>query len=224
MDEDGTSELRNLLERARIVPVLTITEVAQAVPLARALCAGGLPVLEVTLRSRVALDAARAIMSDVPEATVGLGTLLSPADVEDAVRIGARFIVSPGTTSDLLHAAARSELPFLPGVATVSEAMRAREAGFPVLKLFPAEAVGGTALLRSIAGPFAGLRFCPTGGIDARNLRDYLALPNVIAAGGSWMAPATDIAAGAWDRIAGRAREARRLADGPADAASRAPG
>ena len=215
MDEEKTANLRGLLARLRIVPVLTITEIAQAVPLARALCAGGLPVLEVTLRSRVALDAARAIMAEVPEAIVGLGTLQSPSDVDEAVRIDARFIVSPGTTPDLLGAAAQSALPFLPGVATVSEAMRARDAGFTLLKLFPAEAVGGIGLLKSIAGPFAALRFCPTGGIDARNLRDYLALPNVIAVGGSWMAPATDIAGGAWDRIAERAREARRLAGGP---------
>lgn len=212
MDKDATTELLGLLERVRVVPVLTITEVAQAVPMARALCAGGLPALEVTLRSKVALDAARLIMSEVPEATVGLGTLLSPGDVEDAVRIGARFIVSPGTTPDLLRVAAQSGLPFLPGVATVSEAMRAREAGFPVLKLFPAEAVGGTALLKSIAGPFAALRFCPTGGIDGRNLRSYLDLPNVVAVGGSWMAPASDIADGAWDRITERARDAFRLA------------
>lgn len=210
MAEDGP-DFADMLRRVRIVPVLTISELSQAVPLARALCAGGLSVLEVTLRTPVALDAARAILAEVPEATVGLGTLLSPEDVDDAVRIGARFIVSPGTTPALLSAAAASGLSFLPGVATVSEAMQARAAGFQILKLFPAEAMGGVGLLKSMAGPLGGLSFCPTGGIDARNLRDYLALPNVLAIGGSWVTPAADLAAGAWDGITERAREACRL-------------
>jgi 2-dehydro-3-deoxyphosphogluconate aldolase/(4S)-4-hydroxy-2-oxoglutarate aldolase len=200
------------LRRAGIVPVLTIAEAAHAVPLARALCAGGLTMLEVTLRTPAAEAAARAIMAEVPEAVVGLGTLLEPRDVERAVRLGARFAVSPGATPALLAAAAEAGLPFLPGVASASEAMRAREAGFPVQKLFPAEAAGGIALLKSLAAPLPELRFCPTGGIDARNLRDYLALANVVAVGGSWVAPAADVAAGAWGRISERAREARRLA------------
>jgi 2-dehydro-3-deoxyphosphogluconate aldolase/(4S)-4-hydroxy-2-oxoglutarate aldolase len=208
---DSDFDFADTLGRARIVPVLTITELAQAVPLARALCAGGLPILEVTLRTPVALDAARAILAEVPEATVGLGTLLSPRDVDDAVRIGARFIVSPGTTPALLSAATASGLPFLPGIATVSEAMQARAAGFQILKLFPAEAVGGVGLLKSVAGPLGDLRFCPTGGIDARNLRDYLALSNVVAIGGSWLTPAAEVAAGAWGGITERAREACRL-------------
>lgn len=209
---DSDFDFADTLGRARIVPVLTITELAQAVPLARALCAGGLSVLEVTLRTPIALESARAILAEVPEATVGLGTLLSPKDVDDAARIGAGFIVSPGTTPALLSAAAASGLPFLPGIATVSEAMQARAAGFQILKLFPAEAVGGVGLLKSLAGPLGDLRFCPTGGIDARNLRDYLALSNVVAIGGSWLTPAAELAAGAWDRIAERAREACGLA------------
>lgn len=200
------------LRRVRIVPVLTIAETAQAVPLARALCAGGLPIIEVTLRTKTALDSARAIMAEVPEAVVGLGTLLAPKDVEAAVRIGARFIVSPGTTPALLDAGAASGLPFLPGVATVSEAMQARAAGFSLLKLFPAEAIGGVALLKSLAAPLGDLSFCPTGGIDPRNLRDYLALSNVAAIGGSWLTPAGDLTAEAWDRITVRAQEASRLA------------
>lgn len=205
-------DFAGLLRQARIVPVLTITERAQAVPLARALCAGGLTVLEVTLRTKVALDAAKAIMAEVPEAVVGLGTLLAPKDVDAAVKIGARFIVSPGTTPALMAAAAASGLPCLPGVATVSEAMQAREAGFSLLKLFPAEASGGVGFLKSLAGPLGDLAFCPTGGIDPHNLRDYLALSNVVAIGGSWLTPAGDVAAGAWGRITERAQEARHLA------------
>ena len=209
---DSDFDFAGMLRHARVVPVLTISELAQAVPLARALCAGGLPVLEVTLRTPVALDAARAIIAEVPEATVGRGTLLSGKDVDNAVRIGARFIVSPGTTPALLSAASASGLPFLPGIATVSEAMQARAAGFQLLKLFPAEASGGVGLLKSLVGPLGDLRFCPTGGIDARNMRDYLRLSNVIAIGGSWLAPAAELAAGAWDRISERTREACRLA------------
>lgn len=209
---DRQAGLADLLARARIVPVLTITERAHAVPLARALCAGGLDVIEVTLRTPVARDAARDIIAEVPEATVGLGTLLSPRDIDDAMQIGVRFAVSPGATPALLAAAVAAGLPFLPGVATVSEAMAAREAGFAVLKLFPADAIGGADLLKSMAAPLADIRFCPTGGIGPRNLSDYLALPNVIAIGGSWLTPPADLAAGAWDRIAERARAARRQA------------
>jgi 2-dehydro-3-deoxyphosphogluconate aldolase/(4S)-4-hydroxy-2-oxoglutarate aldolase len=213
MAERG-AEFADLLRSARVVPVLTITELAHAVPLARALCAGGLAVLEVTLRTKVALDAAKAIMVEVPEAVVGLGTLLAPKDVDAAARIGARFTVSPGTTPALMAAAAAADLPFLPGVATVSEAMQAREAGFSLLKLFPAEASGGVGFLKSLAGPLGDLAFCPTGGIDPANLSDYLALSNVVAIGGSWLTPAGDLAAGAWGRITQRALEARRLAGG----------
>jgi 2-dehydro-3-deoxyphosphogluconate aldolase / (4S)-4-hydroxy-2-oxoglutarate aldolase len=211
-DAKAAQDFAALLRRVRIVPVLTIAALAQAVPLARALCAGGVTVLEVTLRTPVALEAARAIMAEVPEAVVGLGTLTEPRDVERAVAIGARFAVSPGATPGLLAAASGAPLAFMPGVATVSEAMQARAAGFTLLKLFPAEAVGGIALIKSIAAPLPDLSFCPTGGIDARNLKDYLALKTVAAVGGSWLTPATDLAAGAWPRITERAREARRSA------------
>ncbi len=219
MSEPRGADLAALLRRARIVPVLTIADAARAVPLARALCRGGLPVIEVTLRTPVALDAARRIIAEVPEAVVGLGTLLVPGDVDDAVAAGVRFAVSPGATPALLAAAAGAGLAFMPGVATVSEAMAAREAGFRLLKLFPAEAAGGIALLKSLAAPLGDLAFCPTGGIDARNLRDYLAQPNVVAIGGSWLAPEAELAAGAWDRITARATEACGLA-GLAPAAS----
>lgn len=209
---EAPEALQDLLRRARVIPVLTITDRRQAVPLARALCQGGLPVLEVTLRTPAAEDAARAIMAEVPEAVVGLGTLLVPADVERAVALGARFAVSPGATPELLAAAASSRLPFLPGVATPSEAMRARDAGFTLQKFFPAEAAGGVTALRGLAAPLHDLRFCPTGGIGPQNVRDYLALPNVIAAGGSWLAPEGELASAAWARIRERAAEARRLA------------
>jgi 2-dehydro-3-deoxyphosphogluconate aldolase/(4S)-4-hydroxy-2-oxoglutarate aldolase len=204
--------LERKLRMVRIVPVLTIETVEQAVPLARALVDGGLPVLEVTLRTPAAAEAARAIMAELPQAIVGLGTLLAPSDVDLAVELGVRFIVSPGTTPALLAAAGQSALPFLPGIATASEAMAAKAAGFTLLKFFPAEAAGGIAWLKGIAGPLPELRFCPTGGIGESNLATYLALPNVIAAGGSWMVPKAEVAAGAWARIAERARQARRLA------------
>lgn len=203
---DAPETLKALMRRARIVPVLTIAERAEAVPLASALCAGGLNVIEVTLRTPVAFDAAREIAAELPDVVVGLGTLLSPRDVDDALRIGARFAVSPGTTPALLRAAAATGLPLIPGVATVSEAMQAREAGFELLKLFPAEAVGGIGLLKSLAAPLPDLAFCPTGGIDERNAASYLALRNVVAVGGSWLAPAADVAAGNWAGITERVR------------------
>ena len=204
--------LERALRAVRIVPVLTIETVDQAVPLARALVDGGLPVLEVTLRTPAAAEAARAIMAELPQAIVGLGTLLAPSDVDLAVELGVRFIVSPGATPALLAAARQSALPFLPGIATASEAMAARAAGFTLQKFFPAEAAGGIAWLKGIAGPLPELRFRPTGGIGENNLAAYLGLANVIAAGGSWMVPKADVAAAAWIRIAERARQARRLA------------
>ena len=212
---EPSADLERRLRLVRLVPVLTIERVEQAVPLARALVDGGLPVLEVTLRTAAAADAARAIVAELPEAVVGLGTLLSPRDIDLAIGLGVRFAISPGGTPALLDAArqARSVLPFVPGVATASEAMAARDAGFTLLKFFPAEASGGITWLKGIAGPLPELRFCPTGGIGEGNLGDYLALGNVVAAGGSWMAPRAEIAAGAWDRIAARARQARRLVD-----------
>jgi 2-dehydro-3-deoxyphosphogluconate aldolase / (4S)-4-hydroxy-2-oxoglutarate aldolase len=206
------------LRRSRIVPILTITELRHAVPLARALVAGGLPILEVTLRTPVALDAARAIMAELPEAIIGLGTLLEPSDIERAVAMGAHFAVSPGSTPALLQAAAKAPLPFLPGVATSSEVMWARDLGFRLQKFFPAEAAGGIAWLKGILGPLPEVAFCPTGGIGPQNLAAYLALPNVPAVGGSWLTPAAEVEAGLWARITARAREARQAAAKPGEA------
>jgi 2-dehydro-3-deoxyphosphogluconate aldolase/(4S)-4-hydroxy-2-oxoglutarate aldolase len=193
---------------APVIPVLTIERVADAVPLARALVAGGLRVLEITLRTDAALDAATAIMAEVPDAVVGLGTLLTPADIAGAQRIGARFGVSPGLTEPLVAAAGETGLPFLPGVATASEAMRAMDLGHTYLKFFPAEPAGGIAALKALGAPLQDLRFCPTGGITVATAPDYLALPNVLCVGGSWLATKVEIAAGAWDAIADKAGRA----------------
>jgi 2-dehydro-3-deoxyphosphogluconate aldolase/(4S)-4-hydroxy-2-oxoglutarate aldolase len=197
-----------LLAKAPVIPVLTIARVEDAVPLARALLAGGLPVIEVTLRTSVALDAVRAIAAEVPDCVVGVGTVVEVPDIRHALAAGARYLVSPGTTHDLAEAFARVPVPVLPGCATVSEAMALAALGFRVLKFFPAEASGGVDFLKPIRAPLPHLSFCPTGGIDQRNAAAYLALPNVIAVGGSWVAPSDAIAAGDFDRIAGLAREA----------------
>jgi 2-dehydro-3-deoxyphosphogluconate aldolase / (4S)-4-hydroxy-2-oxoglutarate aldolase len=195
-----------LFRGTAIVPVLTIEREAHAVPLARALFEGGLRVIEVTFRSEAAAASIAAIAREMPQVTVGAGTLLRARDVGEAVRAGARFLVSPGTTPELAGAALATELPYLPGVATPSGIMAARALGICVMKLFPAEAMGGVALLRALAPVFPGIAFCPTGGIDERTAEHYLALPNVPIVGGSWMAPRDAIAAGDWGRI-------RRLAE-----------
>ena len=200
----------DLLARVRIVPVLTIRKREDAVPLARALVAGGIDVLEITLRTPAARDAARDIIAQVPDAIVGLGTVLNPQDLADAEAIGARFAVSPGATDALL--AVKSRIPLLPGVATASDCMRAIAHGHKATKFFPAGAIGGTAALKALRGPFPDLLFCPTGGVDAGNLAEYMALPNVVAVGGSWVAPDGDIAKGNWSAITERAREARAVA------------
>lgn len=207
------SGIAALFAEARIVPVLTIERVDRAVPLARALLAGGLRVIEITLRTPVALDALRAIRAQVPETVAGIGTLLEAGDFEKARAAGAAFAVSPGITPGLLAAArAMVDLPFLPGTATPSEMMQARAAGFTLLKFFPAEPAGGAAYLRTVHGPLPELRFCPTGGIGDERMRVWLDLPNVVAVGGSWMAPPAEIEAGAWARITERARSARQAA------------
>jgi 2-dehydro-3-deoxyphosphogluconate aldolase/(4S)-4-hydroxy-2-oxoglutarate aldolase len=195
-----------LFRGTTIIPVLTIEREAHAVPLARALCDGGLRVIEVTFRSAAAAASIAAIARELPQVTVGAGTLLRAADVAAAVRAGARFLVSPGTTPELAGAALATELPYLPGVATPSEIMAARSLGICVMKLFPAEAMGGIALLRALAPVFPGVAFCPTGGIDERSAEHYLALSNVPMVGGSWMAPRDAVANGEWPRI-------RRLAE-----------
>lgn len=202
----------DILRAAPVVPVVVIESIDDALPLANALLAGGLPVIEVTLRTAVALEAISTIARECPQAIVGAGTVLTPAQFDAAAASGARFAISPGA-SDALYAHARGRrLPYLPGVASASEVMRGIEAGYDCFKLFPAEAIGGTALLKSLAGPFAGARFCPTGGIDAGNASRYLSLPNVLTVGGSWMLPAEAIRARDWARIEALAREAAGLA------------
>ncbi len=202
--------LEQILILARIVPVLTIDRVEDGVPLARALVAGGVKVLEVTFRTEAAAAAAKAIIAEVPEAIVGIGTVLNADDLRRAHELGARFAVSPGATPELLDAAADSALPLLPGVATASEIMQAHAKGFNLLKFFPAEQAGGIPMLRALAGPFPKMRFCPTGGIDGSNVATWLAEPNVIAAGGSWLCPASDIKAANWEVITGRCIDAMK--------------
>jgi 2-dehydro-3-deoxyphosphogluconate aldolase/(4S)-4-hydroxy-2-oxoglutarate aldolase len=204
----GKMTLENILTTAPVLPVLVIEERAHAVPLARALVAGGLPVLEITLRTAVALDAVKAIAAEVPEAIVGVGTVTRPAQFDEAVTAGARFAVSPGLTPNLLAASRCCPIPLLPGVFSPGEAMVARDEGFLRLKLFPAEQAGGVGMLRALSGPLADLCFCPTGGIGAASFREYLALPNVICVGGSWVAPSEAVKAGDWIRITRLAAEA----------------
>ena len=196
--------LEKILIPARILPVLTISRVEDGVPLARALVAGGVKTLEITFRTEVAADAAKAIIAEVPEAVVGIGTVLNAYDLRRAQALGARFAVSPGATPELLDAAAASDLPLLPGVATASEVMKAQAKGFNLLKFFPAEQAGGIPMLRALAGPFPNTRFCPTGGVSAANAATWLAEPNVVAVGGSWLCPASDVKAGNWEVITGR--------------------
>lgn len=201
----------SLLDLAPVIPVVVIDDVERAVPLARALLAGGLPVIEVTLRTPCATAAIERIAAEVPDAIVGAGTVRTPDDVAACVRAGARFLVSPGTTPDLVEAMLDSGLPFLPGAATVSEVMALAERGLHEQKFFPAEAAGGVPYLKALAGPIPDVRFCPTGGIGPRNAPQYLALPNVGCVGGSWLTPADAIAAGDYGRIEKLAREAAAL-------------
>lgn len=200
--------LEQMLLIAPVVPVLVIERLEDAVPLARALVAGGLPLLEITLRTPPALEAIGRIAAEVEGAIVGAGTVLNPTQAEAASAAGARFLVSPGFSAALSAAA---PVPLLAGISTATEAMAAIEAGHAFAKLFPAEAVGGRALLKALHGPLPQLRFCPTGGITLANAPDYLALPNVICVGGSWIAPLAAVAEGRWDDITDLAREAAAL-------------
>ncbi|MER6027928.1 bifunctional 4-hydroxy-2-oxoglutarate aldolase/2-dehydro-3-deoxy-phosphogluconate aldolase [Streptomyces sp. NPDC001851] len=202
----------SVLELAPVVPVVALSDAGDAVPLARALVAGGLPAIEVTLRTPAALEAIRAITGAVPGAVVGAGTVISPDQVTACVAAGARFLVSPGWTETLLTAMRASGVPFLPGVSTASEVVALLERGVREMKFFPAQAAGGTAFLRSLAGPLPQARFCPTGGIGPATAPEYLSLPNVGCVGGSWMVPADAVAAGDWARIEELARGAARLA------------
>lgn len=194
-------DIAAIASRAPVIPVLTIERVEDAVPLARALVKGGLPVLEVTLRTEAAMEALRRIAAEVRDAIVGAGTVLDVGQLEEAERAGARFAVSPGCTDALAEAAAFRAVPFLPGVQTVSEAMALAERGFRLLKFFPADTSGGLGWVKAVAAPLAGLRFCPTGGVNAETAPAYLALGNVACVGGSWVAPKDAVAAGDWARI-----------------------
>lgn len=206
----STAETTRICGLAPVIPVLVIHDAVIAEPLARALVAGGLPVLEVTLRTAAALDAIAA-MAAVPGGVVGAGTLITPEDVRAASAAGAKFGVSPGATDRLLDACEAADLPVLPGAATASEAMRLLERGYGMQKFFPAEASGGAAALGSIGGPIPQVRFCPTGGVSLTNAGDYLALANVACVGGSWVAPQQLIDARDWTGIEGLARQAAGL-------------
>jgi len=203
--------IREILALAPVVPVLTVTRVEHAAPLARALVDGGLRVIEVTLRTAVALEVVAAMRAAVPEAIVGVGTLSRVDELVAAERAGARFGVSPGFAPELAAAATTVSYPLLPGVMTPSELMAARGAGFTALKLFPAEQAGGVGMLRALAAPFPDVVFCPTGGITAATAPAYLALPNVASVGGSWIAPPDRITAGDWPAIESLARAAAAL-------------
>ncbi len=208
--QDASKRTREICKFAPIVPVLVVKDVSHAVPLAQALVVGGLPALEVTLRTPAALEII-AEMAKIKGGIVGAGTLVTPKDVEAAKAAGAEFGVSPGATDALLAAAEAHDLPLLPGAATASEAMALLERGYEVLKFFPAEASGGAPLLKSLAGPLPQISFCPTGGVSPKNAETYLSLPNVLCAGGSWVAPFELVEAGQWDQIEALARTASQL-------------
>lgn len=206
-----SSPSESLLDRVPVVPVVVVDDLAHAVPVARALVDGGLPVMELTLRTPVALEAIAAVAAEVPDCLVGAGTVTTPAHAEQARAAGAQFLVSPGATPALLDAMEQTGLPFLPGVATVSEALAVLERGHTAMKFFPAEAAGGTAFLSSIGGPLPGVRFCPTGGITPGSAPGYLALQNVGCVGGSWITPRGVLAERDWEQVAKLAAEAAAL-------------
>ncbi len=208
--KQAAARMREFCRAAPVVPVLTIEHEESAKPLAEALVSGGLPMLEVTMRTPAALKAIRA-MASVEGGIVGAGTLLTGLDVRAAKTAGARFGVSPGATPEILDAAEREGLPMLPGAATASEVMALLGRGFDMLKFFPAEAAGGKAMLSALAGPLPAVSFCPTGGVSAANAAEYLALPNVVCVGGSWVAPSDAVEAGDWGRIEALAKEAAGL-------------
>jgi 2-dehydro-3-deoxyphosphogluconate aldolase / (4S)-4-hydroxy-2-oxoglutarate aldolase len=201
----------SLLNRVPVIPVVVIDDLGHAVPIARALVAGGLPVIELTLRTPVALDAIERIANEVPEIFLGAGTIVDPDQAKQAAASGAQFLVSPGSTRTLLSAMADTGLPHLPGVATVSEILTALEAGYADLKFFPAEAAGGANYLKSVSSPIPAARFCPTGGISTANAAQYLALPNVGCVGGSWITPSDVVAAQNWGRVTDLAAGAATL-------------
>lgn len=205
------NQMNKILSLSRVIPVLSIGTCDQALPLARALYSGGLRVIEVTLRTDSALEAIRLIADNLKDVVVGAGTVLDAEDLAMAESAGAQFAVSPGTTSALLRAAVQSRLPFLPGVATASEILAAYELGFSTVKFFPAAAAGGIPMLKAFAGPFPNIQFCPTGGVREENLPDYLSLQNVIAVGGTWLAPADRLQNSDWEAIRLLAERAVKL-------------
>ena len=205
---DKVISAREVLLAGPVIPVIVVNDPDHAVPLAQALVTGGIRVLEVTLRSDVALEAIRRIRSDVPEALVGAGTVLSGQDLQAVAEAGGYFAISPGLTPSLLAAAEQASIPLIPGVASASELMMALEAGLTELKFFPAQAAGGVQMLKSFAGPFPQIRFCPTGGITSENYREYLALKNVACVGGSWLVPLEKMTQGDWAGITCLAQEA----------------
>ncbi len=200
--------------QSRVVPVIVLSDARQAVPLAHALLDGGIDVMEITLRSDVALDAIEAVARALPQMHLGAGTVTRPSDVPRVIDAGARFALSPGCTDALVDAMRATGLPFIPGVMTPGEVMRARDQGFTLMKLFPAQQAGGIGMLKALGAPLPDVRFCPTGGVAPENLRDFLALPNVAMAGGSWLTPADALRDGDWARITRLAREATALAQG----------
>ncbi|MFC4763086.1 bifunctional 4-hydroxy-2-oxoglutarate aldolase/2-dehydro-3-deoxy-phosphogluconate aldolase [Dyella koreensis] len=209
--ETKQQQVEATLRLAPVVPVVIIDDARAAVPMARALVAGGIPAIEVTLRTPAALEAIRAIAAEVEGAVVGVGTVLTAKDLQAAQQAGARFAVSPGTSPRLLDAADDSSLPLLPGVATASEAMSLLERGYRHLKFFPAVPAGGYKLLGAWASPLPQIRFCPTGGISLASAPEFLSLPNVLCVGGSWLTPADKLKAGDWAGIEALAREAKAL-------------
>ncbi len=208
MNAEMSQRMEQIMKTAPVIPVLVVEDAGQAVPLARALVAGGLRVLEITLRTAAALDAIRAIAKEVPDGIVGVGTVRTGADLKAAEDAGATFAVSPGLTPALAQAAGDSKIPLLPGVMTASEVMAAADVGFRHLKLFPAQVAGGAGALKALSGPFPEARFCPTGGVSKSNMAEFLALPNVLCVGGSWVAPRDAVQGGDWSRIETLAREA----------------
>lgn len=200
--------------KSRVVPVIVLTDPAHAVPLAHALLEGGIDVMEITLRSDAALESIEAVAKAVPEMHLGAGTVTRVAEVQRVIDAGATFALSPGCTDALVEAVKAAKLPFIPGVMTPGEVMHRREQGFSLMKLFPAAQAGGLAMLKALGAPIPDVRYCPTGGVSPENLKDFLKLPNVAMAGGSWLTPADALAACDWKRITKLAREATNLTHG----------
>ena len=200
-----------VLQQGPVIPVIVIEDASKAVPMGRALVAGGVRVLEITMRTAAALDAVRALSAEVPEAIVGVGTVLEPKQFVEARKAGARFAISPGYTAKMIEAAADAGISYLPGVTTPSEMMHAMELGLTTLKFFPAEASGGIPMLKSLASPYPMLKFCPTGGIGLNNARNYLALPNVVCVGGSWLVPSDAVRDDNWAEVTRLAQEASAI-------------